>query len=93
MAHSPEAAFALASALAKFGAVTNARAILDESSAQLELHPDARNEALLSKTARELGRDVTVAEVTPLAADAVVRALDGVLAVSAHDIAGVASTA
>ncbi|NUS45527.1 MAG: lipoyl(octanoyl) transferase LipB [Mycobacteriaceae bacterium] len=43
-------------------------------------------DAGVTSLSRELGRDVTVAEVAPLAADAVLAALDGALPVCDHDL-------
>ncbi len=48
--------------------------------------PCGIRDAGVTTLSRELGRDVTVAEVKPLVATAIVRALDGELPVTAHDI-------
>ncbi|WP_054813290.1 lipoyl(octanoyl) transferase LipB [Nocardia arizonensis] len=49
--------------------------------------PCGIRDAGVTTLTRELGREVTVAEVKPLVAAAIVRALDGDLPVAAHDIA------
>ncbi|TQM25909.1 lipoyl(octanoyl) transferase [Nocardia bhagyanarayanae] len=49
--------------------------------------PCGIRDAGVTTLTRELGREVTVAEIKPLVADAIVRALDGDLPVSDHDIA------
>ncbi|MGW4535541.1 lipoyl(octanoyl) transferase LipB [Nocardia sp. NPDC004340] len=46
--------------------------------------PCGIRDAGVTTLSRELGRDVTVAEVRPLVADAITRALDGVLEVTDH---------
>ncbi|WP_062993932.1 lipoyl(octanoyl) transferase LipB [Nocardia anaemiae] len=48
--------------------------------------PCGIRDAGVTTLTRELGRDVTVAEVKPLVADAITRALNGELPVAAHDI-------
>ncbi len=49
--------------------------------------PCGIRDAGVTTLTRELGREVTVAEVKPLVSDAIVRALNGDLPVTAHDIA------
>ncbi|MBF6340180.1 lipoyl(octanoyl) transferase LipB [Nocardia abscessus] len=51
--------------------------------------PCGIRDAGVTTLTRELGRDVTVAEIKPLVADAIVRALDGDLPVREHNIARV----
>ena len=51
--------------------------------------PCGIRDAGVTTLSRELGRDVTVTEVLPSVADSVVRALDGQLPISDHDIAHV----
>lgn len=48
--------------------------------------PCGIRDAGVTTLTRELGREVTVAEIKPLVADAIVRALDGELPVSDHNI-------
>ncbi|UGT69177.1 lipoyl(octanoyl) transferase LipB [Nocardia gipuzkoensis] len=51
--------------------------------------PCGIRDAGVTTLTRELGREVTVAEIKPLVADAIVRALDGDLPVGEHNIARV----
>ncbi|MFI9505468.1 lipoyl(octanoyl) transferase LipB [Nocardia sp. NPDC052566] len=51
--------------------------------------PCGIRDAGVTTLSRELGREVTVAEVKPLVTDAIIRALQGELPVTAHDIARV----
>ncbi|MBF6330247.1 lipoyl(octanoyl) transferase LipB [Nocardia transvalensis] len=55
--------------------------------------PCGIRDAGVTTLSRELGRDVTVAEVRPLVADAILRALDGNLPVSDHTIARITPVA
>ncbi|WP_280238164.1 lipoyl(octanoyl) transferase LipB [Nocardia abscessus] len=48
--------------------------------------PCGIRDAGVTTLTRELGREVTVAEIKPLVADAIIRALDGDLPVTEHDI-------
>lgn len=51
--------------------------------------PCGIRDAGVTTLSRELGREVTVAEVKPLVSEAIIRALQGELPVTAHDIARV----
>lgn len=51
--------------------------------------PCGIRDAGVTTLTRELGREVTVAEIKPLVTDAVIRALDGELPVTEHDISRV----